>query len=49
MKNLNLTLWKQKKRVFEHFWENVNLNRAKLDEPPVEWKPMDKKLRLWNE
>ena len=25
-----------KEEVFEHFWENVNLNRTKLDEPPVE-------------
>ena len=38
-----------KEEVFEHFWENVSLNRTKLDEPPVEWKPIDKKLRLWNE
>tara|TARA_B100000676_G_C17319771_1_gene456081 strand:+ start:209 stop:460 length:252 start_codon:yes stop_codon:yes gene_type:complete len=38
-----------KEEVFEHFWENVNLNRTKLDEPPVEWKPQNRKLRLWNE
>jgi len=38
-----------KEEVFQHFWENVNLNRAKLDEPPVEWKPQNRKLRLWNE
>ena len=37
-----------KEEVFEHFWENVNLNRSKLDEPPVEWKPQNRKLRLWN-
>ena len=38
-----------KEEVFEHFWENVNLNRTRLDEPPVEWKPQNRKLRLWNE
>ena len=38
-----------KEEIFEHFWSNVNLNRTDLDDPPVEWKPKDKKLRLWNE
>ena len=38
-----------KEEVFEHFWSNVNLNRTNLDDPPVEWKPKDKKLRVWNE
>ena len=38
-----------KEEVFDHFWGNVNLDRTNLDEPPVEWKPQNRKLRLWNE
>ena len=31
-----------KEEVFEHFWENVNLNRTKLDDPPVHGKQLIK-------
>ena len=37
-----------KEEVFDHFWGNVNLDRTNLDEPPVEWKPQNRKLRLWS-
>ena len=47
--NIVIQNLKNKRRGFEHFWSNVNLNRTNLDDPPVEWKPKDKKLRLWNE
>jgi hypothetical protein len=48
-KEFEFNIEETKEEVFEHFWGNINLNRAKLDEPPVEWKPQNKKLRLWNE
>ena len=35
--------------VFQHFWEKVDLNNVKFDEPPENWIPKAQALRKWNE
>ena len=35
--------------LFNHFWEKINLNNVKFDEPPESWIPKAQALRKWNE
>ena len=35
--------------LFNHFWEKVDLNNVKFDEPPESWIPKAQALRKWNE
>lgn len=35
--------------LFKHFWEKVDLNNVKFDEPPEDWIPKAQALRKWNE
>ena len=35
--------------LFNHFWEKIDLNNVKFDEPPESWIPKAQALRKWNE